>query len=53
MSDNVKEFTGSKVFQQNQDLFEQLSEVIDDFKGKISMAEAIGVLEMLKLKLIG
>lgn len=52
MTNKIAEFTGTKVFQQNQELFDRLNEVITEFNGKISVAEAIGVLEMLKANLL-
>ncbi|MBD8168649.1 hypothetical protein [Erwinia persicina] len=52
MSDKVTDIPVRKIFHQNQEFFDRLEEVIADFDGKVSLAEAIGVLELLKADLM-
>ncbi|MDC9749053.1 hypothetical protein [Proteus mirabilis] len=42
-----------KKFQSNGELAKQILELIHEYDGKISLAEAIGVIEIVKLTLVG
>ena len=48
----VIEIGTDRVYQVNGDLVGELNKVIDNFAGKISLTEAIGALELVKIKLI-
>ena len=41
-----------RVYQASGDLVGELNNVIDNFAGKISLTEAIGALELVKMRLI-
>ncbi|MBT0725435.1 hypothetical protein HH682_13605 [Rosenbergiella sp. S61] len=52
MTGKVEKFTGEMVYRKNSELYERLNDVISDYAGEISLAETVGVLEMVKLNLL-
>ncbi len=52
MTSNVTSLGKEKSFPVAGELFERIDNVILEYEGEIGLAEAIGVLEMLKAKLL-
>ncbi|EMG9574896.1 TPA: hypothetical protein ACKRFF_001227 [Providencia stuartii] len=50
---NITKLPIDKKFQANGELSKRLLELIHEYDGEISLAEAIGVIEIVKLTLIG
>lgn len=42
----------NKTYRENQNLFDELNDVIASYNNKISLAEVIGVLELLKIQVL-
>ncbi|MFW0927222.1 hypothetical protein [Providencia sp. VP23HZSY-1] len=49
---NITKLPFDKKFQANGELSKRILELIHEYDGEISLAEAVGVLEIVKLKLI-
>lgn len=52
MASNITDLGKQKSFPVCGELFERLDQVITEYDGEIGLAEAVGVLEMLKAKLL-
>lgn len=52
MTSNIADPGKEKSFPVCGELFERLDQIITEYDGEIGLAEAIGVLEMLKAKLL-
>ncbi|MDU1652650.1 MAG: hypothetical protein E6850_09140 [Leclercia adecarboxylata] len=52
MTSNVTSLGKEKSFPAAGELFERIDNIILEYEGEIGLAEAIGVLEMLKAKLL-
>nr|WP_282554856.1 hypothetical protein [Providencia stuartii] len=50
---NITKLPIDKKFQANGELSKRMLELIHEYDGEISLAEAIGVIEIVKLTLIG
>lgn len=52
MTSNVTSLGKEKIFPVAGELFERIDNIILEYEGEIGLAEAIGVLEMVKAKLL-